>query len=76
MAGVPALTASPTKEKAAMNQATLTASKDDIESLMKNLNLPGLQYKELTDQEDRRAILERWPLLAELAALPDKQAAT
>ena len=75
MAGIPALTGPPTKETAAMNQATLTESKNDIESLMENLNLPGLHYKELTDQDDRRAILEHWPLLAELAALPVKQAA-
>lgn len=45
---------------------------DDIASLKANLDLPGLQYIDLSAEDERIAVLRRWPMLAELSEQPAK----
>lgn len=49
-----------------MTQTNSAELIDDIASLKENLNLPALQYLDLSAQDERIAVLRRWPMLAEL----------
>lgn len=41
---------------------------NDIDVLRQRLGLPGLPYVDLSAQRELEQVLQRWPLLAELAA--------
>ncbi|MNE97824.1 hypothetical protein D3C80_1962390 [compost metagenome] len=42
--------------------------KNDIANLKETLQLPGLSYVDCSAQQELQRALQRWPLLAELAA--------
>ena len=49
--------------------ANLTSAEDDIDMLRRYLQMPELPYVDLSVQHERQQALQRWPLLAELAAI-------
>lgn len=44
---------------------------DDLGALSRLVSLPALGYQDIGQQQQRDAILERWPLLDELSMTPD-----
>lgn len=49
---------------------------NDIDVLRQRLGLPGLTYVDLSAQRELEQVLQRWPLLAELAVSERRVAAT
>ena len=45
---------------------------NDIAALRENLGLAELNYVDLSARRELEQVLQRWPLLAELAALRDE----
>lgn len=50
--------------------ATLSVEEDDIDLLRRSLAMPDMPYVDFSANNERAQALARWPLLAELEALP------